>query len=427
MMPPALAQLASADNPSAARPAPERPRLWVVCEEYGVFSQVWIRRQVQRLTGFDLRVVCRGADASEHGVDDEPPIDVVPGTAAQEGASRWLHRLAASPSGNFFRAPRGQAATLDRMLREHRPDVILAHFGAMALWVLPAAAKHDVPVVAHFHGLDLSSSLRNRWYRWSLQRCLSRFAAVVVVGSHQRQWMLSQGLDPQSVHLIPCGVPSSWFTPPADGKRRDPDLVVVINARLVPWKGVDVGLRAFAEAVSRGHRARLEVIGDGPERDSLERLSAALGVTDRVSFLGRLAPEAVRERLRAADVFVQPSRVGDNGWVEGFGVSISEASACGLAVVATRTGGIPDQVVDGQTGRLVEPGDVKATADALCELLGEEERRRAMGRAGRQLMQTHFDTDTMVERLSRVLACVTERRVRSKPRTDAKPAGDHQA
>lgn len=122
-----------------------------------------------------------------------------------------------------------------------------------------------------------------------------------------------------------------------------------------------------------------------------------------MSFLGSVSPEEVRKQLRSADLFVQHSLVGGNGWVEGFGVSISEASACELAVVATRTGGIPDQVLHGETGLLVEPGSVEQTAGAVGRLLDDPSLRQGMGRAGRQRMVEHYDSDDMAERLSNVL------------------------
>lgn len=379
------------------------PRLWVLCEQYGVDSQVWIRRQVARFTGFRREVVCcRG----EEGVEsvDGVPLHVVPATLeGTQDRGRWVHRLLAWPSGNFYRPRVGDAARVDAVFKRHRPDVILAHFGAMALWILPHAKKHGVPVVAHFHGLDLSSSLRNKWYRRSLLRSLRDFDQIVVVGSHQRRWMLEHGASEHRLHLIPCGVPSAWFTPAPESDRPCGETVLIANARLVPWKGVDVTLRAFASLKRRHPRLRLRIIGDGPERERLVALAAELGVGEAVSFLGSVSPEEVRKQLRSADLFVQHSLVGGNGWVEGFGVSISEASACELAVVATRTGGIPDQVLHGETGLLVEPGSVEQTADAVGRLLDDPSLRQGMGRAGRQRMVEHYDSDDMAERLSNVL------------------------
>src|SRR5690606_39210585 len=116
-------------------------------------------------------------------------------------------------------------------------------FGQIALRILPLATMGGIPLVAHFHGLDLSSLLRNRWYRWSLLRCLSSFDAIVVVGSHQRKWLVEHGADPEKVYLIPCGVPTSDFQPlprPAGEQCR-----FIAVSRLVEGKGLEFSLRAF--------------------------------------------------------------------------------------------------------------------------------------------------------------------------------------
>jgi glycosyltransferase involved in cell wall biosynthesis len=259
-----------------------------------------------------------------------------------------------------------------------------------------------VPLVAHFHGLDVSSALRNRWYRSSLLRHLHRFAAIVVVGSHQRRWMIQQGVTEKRIHLIPCGVPTAFFTP-ATEREASNRLRILAVSRLVPWKGIEESIRAFALARQSGIDAELEVVGDGTQRTELEALADHLGLQAHIRFSGPLGPADVRRCMSRSDVFVQHSLTHASGWCEGFGVSLAEAASMGLPVVATRSGGIPDQVIDGQTGFLVEERDVSAMADALVRLATDPELRKRLGAAGRQRMIECFDTTHQIAHLEQVM------------------------
>ena len=296
------------------------------------------------------------------------------------------------------------ARELREELRRQRPVAILCHFGFMALRILPAAEDVGIPIVAHFHGLDLSSLLNDRWYRWSLIRALPRFGAMVVVGSHQRKWLIEHGADPKRVHLIPCGVPTEEFTPcPIGSQDTRRSFRILSTSRLVPWKGVDYTLRAFAKFSTRAQNCELHVVGDGPERAALTKLASNLGISELVFFHGERSSAFVQAQMQQCDVFVQHSLDGDNGSVEGFGVSISEAAATGVPVIVTRCGGIPDQVVDRKTGFVLPQRDVRSMANAMIQLAQDSELRRRMGDAGRSHMVQYFDTRNQIAKLEDVL------------------------
>lgn len=151
--------------------------------------------------------------------------------------------------------------------------------------------------------------------------------------------------------------------------------------RLIPRKGFDLALTAFASLVDRFPRARLVIAGDGPARPELEGQAAALGLADRVDFVGWVAPDKVPELMNTATVVVMPSRQ------ESFGLVALEAAMMARPIVATRVMGLSEVVVHQQTGLLVEPEDSKALAEAISFLLehldtavyfGGEARRRAL-------------------------------------------------
>ncbi len=384
----------------------DRPSVWVVSRLYGSVSDVWMRRQVELMVRVAPRVVCWAisGDAPESERGRAVVIDAAADAEGdRKGIIKWLGRLRNAPGRNFCAPMAAERKAIARRMEQLQPGVILCHFGHTALRILPAAESFGIPVVVHFHGMDLSSSLRNRWYRWSLWPNLGRFAEAVVVGSHQRRLLTDRGMPASRVHLIPCGVPTGDFTAGQDHDGTPGRTIgFVAVSRLVAWKGPEYSLRAFGEVRRRGVRARLDLVGDGPMRGELERLARELSLGEAVVFHGAVAPEKVLGLLRDSDVFVQHS-VDAEGCAEGFGVSIAEASACELPVVVTSCGGIEDQVIHGETGLVVRQRDVAGMAEAMEALARDPALRRRMGRAGRARMVEHFDCSAQVRRLEDVL------------------------
>ncbi|MCS6927746.1 MAG: glycosyltransferase, partial [Candidatus Binatia bacterium] len=172
---------------------------------------------------------------------------------------------------------------------------------------------------------------------------------------------------------------------------------VVCTGRLVWEKGVDVLVRAFAEVVTHLSEARLLIVGEGPERQSLEKLITTLGLSSRVALLGYMPRDEAERVCATAWVQAVPSR-----WAEPFGLVAAEALMRGTTVVASNIGGLAEVVQDGQTGLLVPPGDVDALAEALLRLLRDRELAEQLGRAGRRRALAHFNEDTSIERFIEV-------------------------
>ncbi len=163
--------------------------------------------------------------------------------------------------------------------------------------------------------------------------------------------------------------------------------VLLAVAHLIHAKGIDVPLRALTRLPAS---VELWVVGDGEQSAALAELAEELGVQDRVRFLGLQG--CVEPYMQAADVFVCPSR-----WAEAAGLVNIEAQACGLPVLASRIGGIPEYVMDGRTGLLFPPGDDAALAAAARGLMDDSERRREMGRAARELAVEQFSFAARIE------------------------------
>lgn len=371
----------------------------------GRTSEVWMYRQLTGFTRLSPYVMTWGREHSEVFALNGIPLDVLPFDRGRLMHShyRWFHRLRTLHTGNFYGAAGSERRAIVAYLRETRPDVILCQYGHTALKVLPAAAELRIPLVAHFHGIDVSSSLQcDRWYRWSLRHSLPRFRAVIVVGRHQRTSLLELGMPPERLFVIPCGVPVAEFARASQDGRSS--IVYVVVARLVEKKGVEYILEAFARASQQLPGASLLIVGDGPLRGRLEQIAKQGPCASRIRFAGECPPAQVRDFLAHADVFVQHSVVPPNGAMEGSPVAIAEAAAAGLPVVASRhCGGTEELVADGETGYLVAQRDVETLSERIVRLGRDKALREAMGAAGRERVERLFDAARQIERLEDVL------------------------
>jgi len=213
---------------------------------------------------------------------------------------------------------------------------------------------------------------------------LARLGHVVTPSQAMSDFMLAHGFPPSRVRVVPYGVEAGGNGRPT---QRDEDVLVAgVAANLEYWKGIDVLLDA-ARLVQAP--LRLEIYGRGSLQAELERRAQRDGVDAR--FHG-FVPD-LRERLAVVDVLVQPSRA-DN-----LPLAVLEAMAAGLPVIGTRVGGIPELVVDGETGILVEPEDPPALAQALDSLAGSPGRRQELGEAGRARGIEHFSPEKGAERM----------------------------
>jgi len=204
-----------------------------------------------------------------------------------------------------------------------------------------------------------------------------------------------------AINIIHNGVDTTAFAPgprtPAIraswGIPENAPLVVSVG-RLIGWKGIHI----IIEALSHIPSAHYAIIGDGAEKDRLQAIVTKHGMTDRIHFLGALAHELLPQTLREADIFVQPS-IGE----EAFGISVVEAMACGLPVLASRNGGMVEIVLDHETGRLLPPGDVPAWQEAITGLLSHPATRSHMGQQARQRAEAEFTWAANARKIEQLL------------------------
>lgn len=288
---------------------------------------------------------------------------------------------------------------LRALLRDKKPDLVHTHLVHADLFGYFAARAAGVRRVISSRHNDDQFRYRPRWrklhrrlWRWTkggiaISESISRFAIEV------------EGAPAEKITVVHYGIDFAWLSDDdieaarhrlrTDlGLERDALLLGMV-CRLVEQKGIPYALEALRRLRSQFPRAHLVIAGDGENADELRRLASALGIADRVHWLGWRSDAA--DLMSAFDLLLVPSL-----W-EGFGLVLLEAMARRVPVIASRVGAIPEVVAHGETGILIEPGDVPALAQAMARLLDDRALRKYMGLLGAARLEERFSVERMVE------------------------------
>jgi glycosyltransferase involved in cell wall biosynthesis len=292
------------------------------------------------------------------------------------------------------------ARALACALQRLRIDVALAEYGMTGAEILDACRRASIPLVVYFFGIDAWRESIIRVYLPRYKRMFASAAAIIAVSDSIRQRLLEWGAPIEKTHHVVCGADVQRFSGAAPDKA-EPRFVAV--GRFTEKKAPQLTVRAFRGVVAVEPKARLTMIGDGPLFQTTRRLVTDLGLERNVELPGIRTPEDVASLYRGARAFVQHSITAADGDREGTPVAILEAQMAGLPVVSTRHSGIPEIVADGETGMLVEEGDVVAMGQAMTRLAKDSALAGMLGRAGRERALRHFSLDHSLSKLTRIL------------------------
>lgn len=374
------------------------------------------------------------------------------------GIARWMQELALCyPAGGLVVStgtvpggPEADAGLPNRVDRLPIPSLDLKTFGSIIRWsrrtvalaretsaefawcgnLRPAAyaawwarRRLGLPYGIILHGHDLLTTQRrsrSQAHKPMQMRALLGGASVLVANSSFTTGLCAGYLEELGIgeararlHTVPLGTDSTFFRPglPTDDVRARYQLPpgarwLVTVARLTPHKGADTALRALAALGPGFDDVRYLAIGSGPQAPKLRQLAQELGVADRFHLLSGVPDEDLPFLYNVGTLYLGLSRrMGQQ--VEGFGISLTEASASGLPVLGGRSGGVPDAVREGETGLLVDPEDLGAVTAAIRRMLGEPELARRLGNGGRAAAETYFNWMRVTEDLRRLAAAAS--------------------
>lgn len=324
------------------------------------------------------------------------------------------------PAYPLFQHPPYLLSLANKMVevaRDEGLDIIHVHYAIphatsaiLARQVLEASGSSPGPaVVTTLHGTDITLVGSEPSFAEITAYSIDHSDGITAVSEALRRQTIETFKTTAEVRVIPNFVDPADY--PEDARRTacrralaEPDELVVAHvSNFRPVKRTELVVRVFAEA-TRGMRARLALIGDGPDLAKTRREAGCLGLADRVVYLGR--QERVEELLASADAFLLPSLQ------ESFGLAALEAMAAGTPVVASRVGGLPEVVGDGEGGFLYEPGDVDGMTAGLRGLLADRDLRERSGRAARARAFRLFASGIIVPEYEKYYQAVLDRRGR---------------
>jgi glycosyltransferase involved in cell wall biosynthesis len=301
----------------------------------------------------------------------------------------------------FFLVALFGAAFLE--IRRRRPAILHAH------WLIPqgvvaALFKVLLPdppaVICTVHGADLYTQrgvVARALKTWALRR----IDKLTLVSPSMLPLVLELGASKHRIEVASMGADLKTRFVPAGGAREDGR--IVFAGRLVEKKGVHLLLEALALIAPRRPHLRLVIAGDGPERTPLQQCAGELGLTDRTEFIGAISQERMAALYQSAAMAVFPFVAAAGGDQEGFGLVVVEAQGCACPVIASDVPAVRDTIIDGETGLLVQSGNVADLATRIEFLLDNPELALRLGTNGRRSAVERFDWDAVAARYLRIL------------------------
>jgi len=339
-------------------------------------SSTFIYNQLKTIRSYDVTILTQ-----VKGNLDQFPFFRIVSISDLPFFQRYLEYLT-----NYF----GRFSCFKKTIREQNIKLIHAHFGWEGIFILPLKRHFKLPLVTSLYGSDINRWPRKAIYRRQLRRLFSEGDIFLAVSNDLRRTAVSLGCPEQKIMVHDWGIDLGKFKPAVTREEKDA-VKILMCGRLVEYKGFKKGIEAFAQSLKKHRNIRLEIIGDGPLKKELVRTIQKLGLEKYVTLSGSKTYQEVARAMREADIFIMPYSVGKHGEREGLPNVLKEAQATGLPVISTALGGVPEVVLDGETGFLIKEKDTEELARKLNLLIEKPELRADYGKKGRELVEERYD------------------------------------
>ena len=290
-------------------------------------------------------------------------------------------------------------ALIKRYLKEHKIDVVLAEFGTAGSFIAPICKNLDLPLLVHFHGFDASRYDILEKFKESYKLMFDYAQHIIVVSKAMKKALIKQGCPEHKLVINTYGPHPDYF-------KIEPNLesnYIISVGRHTYKKAPYLTILAFQEVLKKQPHLKLKMIGDGELFDVSKNLVKSLGLENNITFLGALERKEIIKHIQSAFLFVQHSIVAHNGDSEGTPVGVIEAMAAGLPVVSTRHAGIPDVVIENETGFLVNEGDIDAMAEHILTLVKNRDLAETFGKKANAIIQENY---TLVKHINKINSLV---------------------
>ena len=292
----------------------------------------------------------------------------------------------------------GTKAALSKSLKRNKIDVILAEYGVLAFHNIELIKKTNIPLVVHFHGFD--ASVYEETKKCNNYKEVFKYASYIIVVSKKMREMISElGCPAEKIILNTYGPQPEFEKVSPEFKEK----ALIAIGRFVNKKAPYYTILAFAKSVEKHSDAHLYLAGGGPLKEACENLVKHLKLEKNITFLGIITPEIFRSYLSKVYGFVQHSIRAKNGDMEGTPLAVLESSVSGLPVVSTIHAGIPDVIVNNETGLLCQEHDVEAMTTNMIKIFDDRNDSIAMGEKGKRHILSNFTISRHIDALDEII------------------------
>ena len=368
----------------------QKPSVIIFRNELLPYSETFIPNQVNSLSNYQPYYV--GTKSI-----DNPQLRQAKVILPFQGKSRIYRQLFAR-TGYLWRGWLNSLKNLDAKL-------IHAHFGIDGVLALPLAQKTGLPLLVTFHGYDITSQDCSKYvpgwnyqtYEKGRQLLFEKAKAFIAVSKFIRSQLIAKGCPAEKILVHYIGIDTDKFKP---DPKIDRQPVVLFVGRLTEKKGCEYLIRAMAKVESILPEVKLVIIGDGHLRQKLEKLAARM--LSNYSFLGAQPPEIVKTWMNRARILAVPSVTATTGDTEGAPMVVLEAQAMGLPVVGSDHAGIPELLVEGETGLLAPERDYQKIAEHIVLSLNNPDLWHKLSQQGQIRVKTNFNLQTQTQALEHI-------------------------
>lgn len=376
-------------------------RVLHVCRSFSPLSQTFVYDYVTELKRQGIESPVLTARRVNEEERPHEPVHVVP-SPSRWHPERLARRVVAEVQGRVpvssYWVPHRRR--IRSVVESVSPDVVHAHFGPVGAMMAPLAEEEEIPLVVSFYGHDISRLPREKRWRDAYRRVWEYSDAIVGISNHICSQIEEIGAPPKKIKKISLGIRINKFEYNSPSKNYDGGKVQCLHVgRLVEKKSPLKMVKSIYMANKMSDKEIfLKIAGNGPLREDLEILIKKKEMEDMVDILGSISHEEVKNVMREANIYTQHCVTASDGDQEGQGVTFVEASATGLPIVSTNHNGIPDVVIDGKTGILVEEGNVEEMAKEIAKLSEYPEEWEELGKSGRNHVRKNFKVEGQIRK-----------------------------
>ena len=276
---------------------------------------------------------------------------------------------------------------MKQVLKRERIDLVFANYGIAGGAMAPLCKNLGVKLIVHFHGADAWVTKYHEDPQYNYQGLFATADAIIVVSKAMQDQVIKLGADPGKLHLIPYSPGEGFF----EVKPSYTNQLCLAIGRFVEKKAPYLTLLAFRKAQQVIPGLTLRMIGDGELLPICKRIVESLDIKG-VQFTGVQTTEQIRHHFSQSMIFLQHSVRAEDGDQEGTPVAVLEASAAALPVIATRHAGIPEVVAEGESGFLVDEGDIDNMSAQIIRIAGDRALARKLGERGRSIVREKYSS-----------------------------------